>query len=138
MSSQDADAEYWAGLRDGVVKLPRCGGCGVWQWPAVSRCGECGSWDSEWHEVAAEGTIYTWARTHHPFAGTEQVERPYVSVLVELADAGGIRLLGTLDADAAPQIGDAVTARVSSFPYAGRDIPSLVWHLAPTSTQREG
>jgi len=131
MSSQDADAEYWTALHDGGLKLPKCGGCGRWQWPAVSRCGECGSWDSDWHEVAAEGTIYSWARTHHPFAGTEHVEKPYVSVLVELADAGGIRLLGLLDATVAtPAIGDAVSATIGTYRYLDREIPSLVWHPA--------
>lgn len=125
----DADARYWRALEEGRLELPVCGGCGRWQWPAVSRCGECGSWDSEWRQVTPRGTIFSWNRTRHPFAGTEQLEPPYVSVLVELADAGRIRLLGLFARDGGtPAIGQRVTGRVGTMRYLDRQLPAITWH----------
>ena len=75
-----ADAPYWQGLIDGKPQLQRCGGCGTWHWPAVWRCGVCGGWNQVWEPIALKGEIYTWARTWHPFGGTEALPKPFVTL----------------------------------------------------------
>ncbi|HZQ36007.1 MAG TPA: OB-fold domain-containing protein [Dehalococcoidia bacterium] len=129
MSSPGADLPYWTALAQGVLKLPRCGGCSRWQWPAVWRCGECSSWEQEWQQVEPRGTVYSWTRTCHPFA-SEDLPPPYVTLLVELPQAGKIRLLGLLDpAEAKPWIGAAVVGAPGATRIGGRDIPALRWRL---------
>ena len=126
--STGADEPYWAGCLEGQIKLPRCTGCGEWHWPAVWRCAECGGWEHEWVTVAGEGNVYSWTRTWHRFAGTEAFKTPYVSLVVSLPDAGGIRLMGVLEGeDSHVRIGDPVSADVGVINVAGRSMPVLRW-----------
>ena len=125
-----AEGPYWDALAQGRLMLPRCNGCGKWHWPAVWRCGACGSWDHAWHEQPLAGTVFTWTRTHHRFAGTEGLDLPYATALV-LLDAVPIRLNGLIEGDeSALAIGAAVTGR-TAFTQFGKDkIPSIRWNLA--------
>jgi uncharacterized OB-fold protein len=125
-----ADQTYWAALQEGHVQLPRCKGCNQWHWPAVWRCGDCGSWEHEWVDVRLEGSVYSWTRTAHPFAGTEAFTVPFVSVVVALDDAAGARLLGTIEgADADVRIGARVSGRIGEISAGGNSIPALFWSL---------
>ncbi|NGY04328.1 Zn-ribbon domain-containing OB-fold protein [Solimonas terrae] len=125
-----ADGPYWQALAEDRLELPRCEGCGRWHWPAVFRCGECGSWTQHWHAVPAEGTIFSWTRSWHAFDGSEGIGVPYVSLIVELPQAGGRRLLGLLEGDAAAlRIGARVRGRIAVTEIWGERIPSLRWNL---------
>ena len=125
-----AEGRYWDALAEGRLDLPRCKGCGKWHWPAVWRCGECGSWDHEWIAHKMVGTIFTWTRTHHRFGGTEGIELPYVTVLVELADIP-IRLQGLIEGDEQNlRIGAKVVGRVDHTVFGNARIPSLRWTIA--------
>lgn len=125
-----AEGRYWDALAEGRLELPRCKGCGKWHWPAVWRCGECGSWDHEWVEQKMAGTIFTWTRTHHRFGGTEGIELPYVTVLVELDDVP-IRLQGLIEGDEQNlKIGAKVVGRVDRTVFGNARIPSLRWTIA--------
>lgn len=125
-----AEGRYWDALAEGRLELPCCKGCGKWHWPAVWRCGECGSWDHEWFAQEMVGTAFTWTRTHHRFGGTEGIELPYVTVLVELADVP-IRLQGLLEGDEQNlKIGAKVVGRVDHTIFGSARIPSLRWTIA--------
>lgn len=130
MKGLGADERYWQALSEGRLELPRCASCGHWHWPAPFRCSACGGWDFEWIPTEMAGAIYSWTRTWHPFDGAESLGSPFVSVAVELPQAGGIRLLGILEEDAAPTIGRRVAGRVGSSHVYGRDIPALRWKIA--------
>lgn len=128
--TEGADGPYWRALEGGGLELPRCVGCGRWQWPAVWRCGACGSWEQRWTAVEITGSVYSWTRTHHPFGGTEGIGVPFVTVVVELAGAGGVRLTGVLEDE--PQdvaIGAAVTGIVGETAFEGMNIPTIRWRL---------
>ncbi|WP_028080684.1 Zn-ribbon domain-containing OB-fold protein [Solimonas soli] len=130
-----ADGPYWRALAAGRVELPRCAGCGRWHWPAVFRCGECGSWDQQWHAVEPEGTVFSWTRTWHAFDGSEKIGLPFVSLVVELPQCGGRRLLGLLEGEAGGlRIGAAVRARVAETEIWGERIPALRWTLSGASS----
>ena len=129
MRGLGADSRYWQALDEGHLELPRCENCGRWHWPAPFRCGECGSWDMAWAPVAIAGRIFTWTRAWHAFAGSERLGIPFVPVLVELPDAGGIRLLGLFEGDGEPRIGGRVTGRIGATAAFDRTIPALRWMI---------
>ena len=121
------DANYWAGLMAGELRLPQCADCETWYWPAPFRCAKCGSWDFSWKTIAPEGLIYSWTRVHHSFGGLESFVMPFTTLCVELPQANGIRLFGLLDDGHAPAIGAAVTATIKATHIFDRDISALYW-----------
>ena len=90
------DASFWQGLRDGVVRLPRCSECDTWCEPGRLICARCHSFSTSWQEVEARGTVFTWIRSHRAFISELDVPAPYVTILVEL-DEAPVRLLGILE-----------------------------------------
>lgn len=91
-----------------------------------------------WHEVAPAGRIYSWTRVWQPFLGNEDLPLPSVNLLVELPQAGGIRLLGLLAGGAAasvqtdPRIGQPVSGQFARREGA-RPLPILAWSVAEGS-----
>lgn len=129
--SRDVDARFWQALAEGHLEMPRCSGCGQWHFPAVSRCGACGAWGMDWHPVPARGTIFSWTRTWQNFGGAEAIDRPYVSAVIQLDEAGGLRLMGLLEgADTDIAIGAPVVGHVGSVAYGERAIATIKWRLA--------
>lgn len=124
------DQRYWTALSEGRLELPRCDNCKRWVWPAPFRCSDCGSWSIAWEAVKPEGRLYSWTRTWHPFAGAEALGLPYVTVSVELPQAGGIRLFGLLEPGAEAAIGVQVIGAVQTSHVFDRDIPAFRWSVA--------
>lgn len=126
-----ADGPYWNALAQGRLVLPCCTACGRWHWPAVHRCGVCGAWDPEWRDVEMSGRVFSWTRTWHPFGGSEGIGVPYVSLIVELPQAGGRRVIGLLAGDEAGlAIGAPVRGEASETSVGDARIPSLRWRIA--------
>jgi uncharacterized protein len=128
-----ADDAYWAALEAGEFRLPRCGGCGRWTWPAHWRCGECGSWEFDGARLDPRGSVYSWTRTWYAFDRTKEraADIPYVTVLVEVDGADGARVLGVLAGDdAGLKVGAAVTGTILAPDERSLGYPSLVWSLA--------
>eukprot|EP01030_Chromulinospumella_sphaerica_P018780 gene18780-18651_t len=76
------------------------------------------------------GRIYSWTRTHHAFAGNESLGLPFVTVVVELPEAGGLRLTGVLEGktdDVA--IGLPVAGSPGETAFSGMTIPTIRWRL---------
>ncbi|MEM9563687.1 MAG: OB-fold domain-containing protein [Actinomycetota bacterium] len=93
------DGPYWAAAREHRLVVQRCSTCGTFQWGPEWMCHACQTFDVDWVEVAGRGTIYSWQRPHHPVHPALRDQGPYIVVLVELADAGGIRMVGNLLGD---------------------------------------
>ncbi len=124
-----ADGPYWQGLAQGELRLPRCANCGAWHWPAVFRCASCGGWEMEWPVIEPRGTVYSWTRTWHEFPGLEGLAPPFISATVEIANAGGLRLMG-LFTDADISIGLPVSGVFATTRCFEADIPALHWSSA--------
>ena len=123
-----ADQRFWDALAERRLEMQRCALCGAWHWPAVWRCGACGSWEQTWVETPMRGAIYAWTRTWHPFGGLERIPKPFVTVVVELAGAGGARLAGLFEGDEADlATGAAVVGRIDATPVGEEEIPSIRW-----------
>lgn len=95
-ASDDLDQPFWDGLSRGELRVQRCTACGRWTWKPQWRCGQCGSWRMEWPAVAPQGVVYSWTRTHQAFSPAMRGATPFTTVLAELPQAGGVRLLGNL------------------------------------------
>lgn len=90
------DAPYWEGLAEGELRVQRCRQCRAWQWGPEWICHACLSFDVGFEAVAPKGRIYSWERVWHPVHPVLVEAGPYVVVLVELPDAGGVRMVGNL------------------------------------------
>lgn len=127
-----ADDGFWEGLAGGEFRMPRCGDCRRWRWPANWRCGECGGWVQEWVAVEPAGSVYTWTRSWMVFDRTTArgADVPYVVVLAEIPAANGARVLGALAGDEEGlAIGAPVRGRVASPEGRSLGYPSVVWEL---------
>jgi len=90
---------FWAGLRDGVVRLQRCDGCGSWVHYPRARCPRCLSDRLAWHEVSGHGSVHTFTVAAAPTAPVFADEAPQLLAVVELDQ--GVRVTTTL-VDVAP------------------------------------
>lgn len=127
-----ADDMYWQGLASGVLRLPRCLDCGRWMWPAHHRCGTCGSWECEWIEREMRGVVYAWTRSWYAFERVRERadDLPYVTALVEIADAGNARVLGVLEGgEDALRVGVPVLGRILPPAAKSKGYPSIVWRV---------
>ena len=125
-----AEGRYWEALAEGHLELPQCAACRRWHWPAVWRCGKCGSWEHYWREVPLTGAIFTWTRTWHKFAGTERLDKPFVTLLVSLTDVP-VRLLGVLEGvEEGVRIGAAVTGCIDHTRFGDQSVPAIRWRLS--------
>jgi uncharacterized OB-fold protein len=125
------DEPFWEGLREGELRMQRCAACKTWWWAPVWRCADCGSWDTEWVATPKRGRVFSWVRTHQAFSPEMREIVPFVTVLVELPDAGNRRLFGIL---VGPEDGMKVGAPVSGVIQAASPLtggmPVLRWRLA--------
>jgi uncharacterized OB-fold protein len=92
-------APYWEGLRQNRLLVQRCKQCGTWQFGPEWICHHCHAFDPGWVEVAPRGRIFSWERVWHPVHPALKEHGPYLVVLVELPQAGGVRMLGNLLGD---------------------------------------
>lgn len=125
-------APFWAGLREGRLLVQRCGGCGAWQFGPEWLCHRCHRFDPDWAEVAPHGRIYSWQRVWHPSHAALRGHGPYLVVLVELPEAGQVRMVGNLLGDPLQTvtIGAAVQGVFEHHPDASPPHSLLQWRCA--------
>jgi len=92
-------APFWNGLREERLMVQRCTQCGTWQHGAEWLCHKCHRFDPQWQQVLPRGRIYSWERVWHPVHPCLANHGPYLAVLVELPEAGNVRMLGNLLGD---------------------------------------
>lgn len=105
-------AEYYEAAGRHELVVQRCNACGTFQWGPEWVCHHCHSFDLGWEKVSGRGRIYSWERCWHPVHPALRNAVPYLVVLVELPDAGNVRMVGNLLGDPlqAVVIGAAVDA----------------------------
>jgi len=79
--------------------VQRCRACRSWQWGPEWVCHACHSFDLHFEAVSGRGRIYSWERAWYPVHPVLQSKLPYLVVLVELPDAGNVRMVGNLLGD---------------------------------------
>ena len=125
------DAPYWEAARRGELVVQRCRSCQSWQWGPEWMCHRCLSFDVGWERVSGRGTIFSWERVWHPVHPALANQGPYLVVLVELPDAGGVRMVGNLLGDPSQELRIGAAVEASFEDHAASDPPfTLVqWRL---------
>lgn len=133
VAESDGIAEpFWSGLREGRLRVQRCASCSTWQFGPECLCHHCHTFDPAWVDVPADGVIYSWERAWHPVHPALRDCGPYLAVLVELPQAGRVRLVGNLLGDPAQEvrIGAAVRGHYEHHPDAAVPYSLLQWRYA--------
>jgi uncharacterized OB-fold protein len=131
-ASDGRDKPFWEGLANNRLLLQRCNACRGWQWGPEFICHHCLSDDLGFEEVTAEGVIYSHERVWHPVHPALRAQGgPYIVVLVELPQAGNVRLVGNLlgDPHQSIPIGGRVRGVFEHHPDSQPAYTLLQWEL---------
>lgn len=125
-------APFWDGLGEDRIRVQRNPATGVYQWPPQWIAYDTQSFDLEWVDVAPRGRIYSWTRVWHPAHPALRDAGPYIVVVVELPQAGAVRMLGNLLGDPRQhvEIGAEVEAVFEHHLDAEPPYTLLQWRLA--------
>lgn len=97
---------FWDGIADDELRLPRCQRCGALQWYPVPGTGHACGGEREWTSVEPAGTVFSFTTVRRPFLpGATNDDMPITTVLIEITDAPGVRLVGQLVDGAGAAIG---------------------------------
>ena len=77
---------FWDGLREGVVRIQRCGDCGRLIFYPRSLCPNCLSEALDWVAVSGRGKLYSFTIVRRAVHPAFQVDVPYVYAIVELEE----------------------------------------------------
>ncbi|MEW2046960.1 Zn-ribbon domain-containing OB-fold protein [Streptomyces sp. NPDC051445] len=93
----DADgAPFWRYAAQGELRVQTCGDCGEPRFPPRPCCPHCRSFASEWRLMSGRGRIWSYVVPHPPLLPDYAAHAPYNVILVELAEAPRIRMVGNL------------------------------------------
>ncbi len=87
---------FWEHTKKHELVVQRCAKCGTFRHTPTLVCYNCQSFDYEWYKVSGKGRVYSYTIVHHPAHPVLKGKVPYNIVLVELPDAGGVRVVGNL------------------------------------------
>jgi uncharacterized OB-fold protein len=99
---------YWEAAKRGELVVRACASCNAFLHLPVAYCHHCGSWDGRWVPVSGHARLHSWTVVDHQVHPAFPV--PYTVVLVDLDDAPGVRLVGSLPG--APDLTDGQAMRV--------------------------
>ncbi|MEU5779279.1 OB-fold domain-containing protein [Streptomyces venezuelae] len=95
--TQDEDgAPFWTYAAQGELRIQACTPCGELRFPPRPCCPHCQSFDSDWRRMSGRGRIWSYVFPHPPLLPAYAEQAPYNAIIVELADAPRIRLVGNL------------------------------------------
>ncbi|MEU6126467.1 OB-fold domain-containing protein [Streptomyces sp. NPDC047123] len=94
----DDGAPFWEYAARGELRIQACAetACGELRFPPRPCCPHCRSFDSEWRRMSGRGRIWSYVFPHPPLLPAYAEQAPYNAIVVELADAPRIRLVGNL------------------------------------------
>ncbi|GAA3540790.1 OB-fold domain-containing protein [Streptomyces sp. HUAS 31] len=89
-------APFWEYAAQGELRVQSCADCGEPRFPPRPCCPHCQSFASEWRLMSGHGRIWSYVVPHPPLLPDYAAQAPYNVIVVELADAPRIRLVGNL------------------------------------------
>ncbi|MFD3945947.1 Zn-ribbon domain-containing OB-fold protein [Streptomyces sp. NPDC058579] len=109
-------APFWEYAARGELRIQGCAGCGELRFPPRPCCPHCQSFAAEWRLMSGRGRIWSYVLPHPPLLPDYAAQAPYNAVVVELAEAPRIRLVGNVVAtpDAALDSVDPARLRIGA------------------------
>ena len=89
-------APFWEYAAQGELRVQTCADCAEPRFPPRPCCPHCQSFASEWRAVSGRGRVWSYVVPHPPLLPDYAELAPYNVIVVELADAPRIRLVGNL------------------------------------------
>ncbi|MEV5608031.1 OB-fold domain-containing protein [Streptomyces sp. NPDC052225] len=110
----DDGAPFWDYAARGELRIQACAapGCGELRFPPRPCCPHCQSFDSTWRRMSGKGRIWSYVVPHPPLLPAYAALAPYNAIIVELAEAPRIRLVGNLVTSADAPLDSADPARI--------------------------
>ena len=122
------DTEFWAATKRHELVVQRCNACKAFQWGPEFLCHSCRSFNMGWHKVSGRGRLFSWVRCWNPVHPALKEACPYIVAVIELPEAGNVRMVGNLLGDPMqnPPFDVAVEAVFEDHP----DATLVQWKLA--------
>lgn len=92
----DDGAPFWGYAAQGELRIQACADCGEPRFPPRPCCPHCQSFGSEWRRMSGLGRVWSYVVPHPPLLPAYAALAPYNAIVVELAEAPHIRLVGNL------------------------------------------
>ncbi|MFG3259340.1 Zn-ribbon domain-containing OB-fold protein [Streptomyces sp. NPDC048172] len=92
----DDGAPFWSYAAEGELRVQSCASCEAFRFPPRPCCPRCHSFDVEWRRMSGRGRVWSYVLPHPPLLPGYAEQAPYNAVVVELADAPRIRMVGNL------------------------------------------
>ncbi|WP_406008344.1 OB-fold domain-containing protein [Streptomyces sp. NBC_00637] len=109
----DADgAPFWRYAVQGELRVQACADCGEPRFPPRPCCPHCQSFASEWRRMSGRGRIWSYVVPHPPLLPDYAALVPYNVILVELAEAPRIRMVGNLVTEPGAPLGSFPADRI--------------------------
>jgi uncharacterized OB-fold protein len=89
-------APFWSYAAQGQLRVQACASCDELRFPPRPCCPHCQSFDTTWRRMSGRGRIWSYVLPHPPLLPGYAEQAPYNAVVVELADAPHIRLVGNV------------------------------------------
>ncbi|MWD26544.1 hypothetical protein E0K89_003540 [Aquicoccus sp. SCR17] len=102
------EAPFWAGLREGEIRVQHCVACGTPRFPASRFCPECHSDRAEWRAVEPRGEVESHCTFHKCYFPGFVGDMPYTVIQVRL-DCG-LRFFSNIADGGRPATGQRVAA----------------------------
>ncbi|MGV4985556.1 Zn-ribbon domain-containing OB-fold protein [Streptomyces sp. NRAIS4] len=105
-------APFWEYAARGELRVQACGDCHEPRFPPRPCCPHCQSFSTEWQLTSGRGRIWSYVVPHPPLLPDYAAQAPYNVVVVELADAPRIRLVGNVVSHAGAPLGSLDPGRL--------------------------
>ncbi|MHA5050789.1 Zn-ribbon domain-containing OB-fold protein [Streptomyces sp. SD15] len=92
----DDGAPFWGYAAQGELRIQACADCGELRFPPRPCCPHCQSFSCKWRRMSGQGRVWSYVVPHPPLLPAYAALAPYNAVVVELAEAPHIRLVGNL------------------------------------------
>ncbi|MEU9209321.1 OB-fold domain-containing protein [Streptomyces sp. NPDC048415] len=92
----DDGTPFWQYAAQGELRIQACADCGELRFPPRPCCPHCHSFESEWRKMSGRGRVWSYVIPHPPLLPAYAEQAPYNAIVVELAEAPRIRLVGNL------------------------------------------
>ncbi len=90
------DAPFWDACKKHILVIQRCAKCNTFRHTPVPVCYVCQSFDYDWVEVSGNGKIFSYVNVIYPAHSSLKDRVPFNVVVVEMPDAGNVRIVSNV------------------------------------------